>query len=126
MPAPPPVPSFERVLVPYFQRTCAQAHDCHGDQPNTHVDLDLRTADSAWSHLVNRPSEERAGAMRVKPGDPDASFVMAKLTGALRDREGKAMPVDPETGMPLRPVPFDPDFVEKVMRPWIRSGAPRN
>ena len=112
--------------MPYFQRTCAQAHDCHGDHPNSHVDLDLRTAASAYAQLVDKPSEQRAGALRVKPGDPDASYIVAKLTGKLRDREGKPMPVDPDTGLPLKPVPFDPAFVDGALRPWILAGAPNN
>lgn len=125
--APPPrVPSFRAELVPYFQRTCAQARDCHGEHPNLNVDLDLHTADRMWSQLVNHASAERRGAVLVKPGDPDASFLVAKLTGKLRDREGKAMPEDPETGAPLKPVPFDPDFIEQALRPWIVAGAPNN
>ena len=133
-PAPPPdlaraarpTPSFAGVIYPYLQRTCAQAPDCHGDRPNMHIDLDMRSAASAYAALVDVPSEQRRGAKRIKPFDPDASFIIAKLTGKLGDREGKAMPVDPETGAPLRPIPFDPSFVEDVMRPWIAAGAPRN
>lgn len=49
---------------------------------------------------------------------------MAKLTGELRHGEGKAMPLDPETGAPPSRNPLDPGFVDRVLRRWIERGAP--
>jgi len=52
----------------------------------------------------------------VVPGDPDASFLMNKLTG-----------VPPECGlsMPVGPLPLEPAEVE-IIRSWILDGAQNN
>jgi hypothetical protein len=120
-----PAPSFKAAIVPYFEHTCAEARGCHGAQPTQSVDLDLR-GPGAWAQIVNHASEERYKAVRVKPGDPSASYLVAKLSGALGPREGKTMPIDPITGAPMLPVPVDPDFLRNVLEPWIAAGAPNN
>lgn len=119
------VPSFQREIVPWMQVHCADAKSCHGASPAWTVDLDLRPG-AAYKALVNEPAERRLDTMRVKPGDPAASFLLAKLNGKLRPREGKTMPLDPKTGKPTQPVPEDPDFLEHALIPWIRAGAPNN
>ena len=124
--APPRVPSFQRELAPYFVARCANAAGCHGLRKTRHVALDLRATES-YRHLVNVPSDERRSAMLVKPGDPDASFVVVKLLGkGLRDREGTAMPREEDDNRPVSPIPFDPDFIDNALVPWIRAGAPNN
>jgi len=88
--------------------------------------LDLRAA-FAYGELVNKPSEGRRGAVRVKPGDPQASFLVDKLTGRLGSvQDGKRMPIDVDTGAPVVPSPLPLDFVEKELEPWIAGGAPNN
>ncbi len=119
------VPSFKREIQPWMQVHCAEAKNCHGASPAWTVELDLR-AGAAYKALVNEPAERRLDTMRVKPGDPDQSFLIAKLNGKLRPREGKTMPLDPRTGKPTQPVPEDPDFLEHALLPWIRAGAPNN
>jgi hypothetical protein len=89
------------------------------------VHLDLRPA-AAYSQLVNAPAEARAGAFRVKPGDPEASFLIDKLEGTLGGGEGKKMPIDDQTGVPLDPSPLPPDYIDTVLKPWIMQGAPKN
>src|SRR6185503_14231226 len=39
------------------------------------------THDVAYDQLVNRPAQNKAGAVRVIPGDPDNSYVIQKLEG---------------------------------------------
>ena len=121
----PPVISFKAVIAPYFESRCASDKGCHGARPAWLVDLDMRKA-AAYSQLVNVGAEERSGAMRIAPGDPAGSFVVAKMLGKLHDREGKPMPVDPQTSAPVRPIPSDPDFLDNALVPWIRAGAPNN
>ena len=123
-PAKPAGPSFRDNVVSYLSMNCAIT-GCHGEKATIAVNLDLRPA-SAYASLVNHAAESRAGAMRVKPGDPDGSFLIAKLTGKLGPREGKPMPLDPSTGKPLPTVPADPRFIDTILRPWIQSGAPNN
>jgi hypothetical protein len=89
------------------------------------VELDLRPQ-VARAQLVGRPAEARNGALRIRPGDPAGSFLLDKLSGALGAREGKRMPIDAETGAPIEPNPVTPEFVERVLRPWIQAGAADN
>ena len=122
----PPIPSFRADVLPVLALHCASAEGCHGDKPTPSVSLDLRAA-FAYGELVNKPSEGRRGAVRVKPGDPQASFLVDKLTGRLGSvQDGKRMPIDVDTGAPVVPSPLPLDFVEKELEPWIAGGAPNN
>lgn len=122
----PPIPSFRAEILPVMALHCASAEGCHGDKPTPSVSMDLR-ASSAYGELVNKPADGRRGAMRVKPGDPQASFLVDKLTGRLGSvQEGKRMPIDVETGAPVVPSPLPPDFIERALEPWIAAGAPNN
>ena len=120
----PAPPSFRRDVVPALLKGCASANGCHGDKPTHSVYLDLR-APAAYSQLVGVEAEARSGAVRVKPGDPAASFLLDKLRGSLLPREGKRMPIDPDTGVPLEPSPMATDF-DDVLTRWIAAGAPNN
>jgi hypothetical protein len=127
--APAPVPSvgvrFSADVAPVLERWCTRAHSCHGADPADSVDLDLRRQ-TAFTDLVGHPSRVRHGAARVQMGDPDASVLVAKLRGTLGPREGKQMPIDAQTGAPVVPNPLAPDWVDAVLVPWIRGGAPNN
>lgn len=124
-PSQPAVPSFRRDILPVFAANCAGAHGCHGEEPTDEVELDLRP-DAAYADLVDRPAKARRGAVRVAPGDPAASFLIAKLEGALATTEGKAMPLDPRTKQASSMTPPAAEFVATVLRPWIAAGAPDN
>jgi hypothetical protein len=78
----------------------------------------------AFHDLVSVRAKTRAGAIRVVPGEPSSSFLLDKLTGNLAFEEGKPMPLDPDTGAPLRTSPLPAGFVESVLTPWIVRGAP--
>jgi hypothetical protein len=60
----------------------------------------------------------------VKPGSPTESFLIDKLTGTLRAKEGKSMPLDEETGAPRPMTTAEREFMENVLMPWISAGAP--
>jgi hypothetical protein len=117
------VPSFHRDVLPVMVKQCASAEGCHGERPTDSVKLDLRP-DAAYSELVGVRAEAREGWLRVTPGQPDASFLLDKLSGRLGRGEGKPMPIDEETGAPIEPSPLPEGYVEHVLVPWIRSGAP--
>jgi hypothetical protein len=119
------VPSFRSDILPVLSTNCAGADGCHGDHPTDKVDLDLR-AGNAYHDLVDGPAKARPGAVLVKPGDPTASFLVAKLTATQTPSEGKAMPIDPRTGAPVSMTPPAREFVDTVLRPWIEAGAPDN
>src|SRR5262245_23865802 len=101
--------SYRGDVAPVLDRMCARARGCHGADPTHAVDLDLR-AGASWAQLVNRPSEARKGAVLVKPGDPQGSFLANKLSGELGSGEGKAMPLDENTGVPRVPSPVGVDW----------------
>jgi hypothetical protein len=123
-PAEPKV-SFKRDVQPELTRGCASAEGCHGSAPTDSVSLDLRPAES-HAQLVGVDSEGRPGTARVTPGAPDASFLLDKLRGTLRQGEGKSMPIDAETGAPIVPSPLPPGYVERVLVRWIAEGAKDN
>lgn len=116
--------SFHRDVLPVLTSHCATVPGCHGDDPTDSVHFDLRPAAAHASLLA--AAEARRGAMRVQPGDPAHSFLIAKLTGALGPGEGKAMPIDVDTGSPLVPSPVPTTFIHDVLGPWIAAGAPNN
>lgn len=118
-------PSFRRDILPVLLRDCATAKGCHGPAPTDSVHLDLRPA-AAYPALVGQEAEARKGALRVSPGDPARSFLLAKLTGALGPNEGKAMPIDVDTGAPILPSPVSSGFIHDTLEPWIAAGAPNN
>jgi hypothetical protein len=89
------------------------------------VSLDLRP-DAAYAELVGAPAEARRGWLRVSPGQPDASFLLDKLRGTLGAGEGKPMPIDATTGAPPVESPLPQGYLERVLVPWIRAGAPND
>jgi hypothetical protein len=118
-------PSFKADIMPVLERHCADAKGCHGSEPTESIALDLR-APSAFRELVNVPAKGRPGSWRIRPRDPAKSFMLDKLAGKLRADEGKAMPLDPDTGVPIVPSPVPPSFTESVLKPWIEAGAQDN
>jgi hypothetical protein len=88
---------------------------CHGEFKAGGLDLRLGAAHAS---LVDQPATTvaAAGALRVAPGDPDASFLWRKVTGALEPGEGSPMPAAGAS-------PLDALELELV-RAWIADGAP--
>jgi hypothetical protein len=117
--------SFQRDVAPFLNKSCAAAVRCHGDKPTHSVNLDLRP-NAAYQELVNHATSGRPGALRVVPGDPSKSFLVDKLKGRLAPDEGKAMPIDVDTGVPLPKDAAQEAFVDNVLVPWIAGGAPNN
>src|SRR5262249_7840763 len=73
---------------------------------------------SSWDALQLPPTNPTAashGLMRVMPGQPDQSFLLAKITDNLAAGEGQSMPYNV--------APLDDATVE-VIRAWIAAGAP--
>lgn len=124
----PPKPkevSFSRDIEPVLDKQCASANGCHGPKPTHSVDLNL-SAGRSWDELVGMASETRPGALRVQPGDVANSFIINKLSGKLGPKEGKTMPLDPETGVSPDRSPLPDRFLKDVLEPWIAQGAQKN
>jgi len=75
------------------------------------------TGTGAYAALVNAPSRDKPGAIRVIPGDPDGSYVIQKLEGAP-GIVGQRMP---QSGPPF----LTPGQIA-IIRRWIADGAANN
>lgn len=90
---------------------CTQCHNA-GNRNNA---AGMSLAEGvAYGELVNVASSRKAGAIRVVPGDPDASYLIHKLEGRS-DIVGQRMP---RTGGPY----LTPGQISIIKR-WIELGA---
>src|SRR5262249_45104467 len=85
--------TFERIQTQVFDVSCS-SDSCHssvGQAGNMILD-----AEHSWDALINHtpanPIAASHGLMRVMPGQPDQSFLVAKLTDTLAAGEGLGMP----------------------------------
>lgn len=101
--------AFEPVSA-LLQANCATSA-CHSAGRGA-GDLVLEP-DVAWGNLVDAASSQQDGATLVVPGDPDGSYLLAKLRGADGIR-GSRMPIG---RAPL----LDEDLT--VISDWIAAGA---
>jgi hypothetical protein len=107
-----PTATFTRVQNEIFTPTCA-ALGCH-DRLAKQESQQL-TAGVAYSQTVGHPSVEMPSLLRVAPGDPANSYLYRKITGS--GITGDRMP---QGG------PFLADAQIKLVRDWIRRGAPND
>jgi len=107
-----PTATFTRVQNEIFTPTCAAlgCHDSLGQQSSQ-----ILAPGKSYAQTVNHPSVEMPGLMRVVPGDPANSYLYRKITGA--GITGDRMP---QGG------PFLTDAQIKLVRDWIRRGAPND
>ncbi len=109
-------PTFANVHTHVLARGCASP-GCH-DAAAASGGLDLSTAGAAYAGLVDQPATNPVAAenrwIRVRPGDPDRSFLLRKLAGPGLG-EG-----DP---MPAPSLVLAPGWLNLV-RAWIAAGAP--
>lgn len=114
------VVSFHNDIAPILQNTC-ESFLCHGGRlPKGNMKL---VAGEEYHALVGVPSDEAPDVLRVKPGDPDHSYMYAKLTGQQEalGGSGDRMPA----GEALIAPPL-PDDEIALIRTWIEEGAPDN
>lgn len=103
-------PTLVELEATVFASSCSFGA-CHGGA-NPKNGLDLSSVDAAWASLVDAPS--KAGdAVRVVPGDPDASLLVQVLDGPVGDI--RQMP----PGFEL------PAETRARIRAWVAGGAPR-
>jgi hypothetical protein len=113
-PGPAPV-SFSADVQPIFTANCALA-GCHtGPTPEEGLDL---SAGRSYARLVNVDSRECGQFKRVRPGRPDASYILFKLAGPPQPCfSGERMP---------RNAPPLPASDQDTIRTWIAQDAPNN
>jgi uncharacterized protein (TIGR03118 family) len=99
-----------------FTPSCSACHD--GSQPANGAlpgAMNLRSG-ASFGSLVNVASREQPALMRVKPGEPENSYLIHKLEGT-QGISGARMPF----GGPF----LDAATIDQV-KSWIASGAPNN
>jgi len=107
-----PTATFTRVQNEIFTPTCG-AIGCH-DRLGRQEDLIL-VAGQAYANTVGRPSVEMPQLARVKAGDFANSYLYRKIIG--QGITGDRMP---QGG------PYLNDAQIKLVRDWIRRGAPND
>jgi Planctomycete cytochrome C. len=118
-PTPALEPTFSSIQRDIFNSTDSAGRractTCHvGAQPSAGLNLSDATA---YASLVNVPSRNKPGAIRVIPGDPTSSYIIQKIEGAP-GIVGERMP---RTGGPY----LTPNQIT-IIRRWIELGAPNN
>lgn len=113
----PVLSTFERVQVQVFDISCS-SESCHSTVGRA-GNLVLQEGHS-WDALVevapaNVFAPRYGRDMLVMPGEPERSFLLAKLTNSLAAGEGAAMP--------NHAAPLAADTIE-IIRAWILAGAP--
>lgn len=102
--------SFAKDVQPILDRECAKCHDAKEHKGK----LDLGP-EVAYKNLVNVPSAEVETLMRVKPGDPAASYLWLKLEHTTQ--KGSGMPKGLFWARNL------PEKDMDVVKAWIEGGA---
>jgi hypothetical protein len=104
--------TLTRVQNEVFTPTCAAlgCHDVLGHQENM-----ILSPGRSFAQTVGVPSTQNPGVRRVAPSDPANSYLYRKITGA--GITGDRMP---QGG------PFLSDAQTKLVRDWIRRGAPND
>ena len=107
-----PNATFTRVQNEIFTPTCASigCHDPLGQQSQL-----ILTTGRSYAQIVNQPSVEMPSVMRIRPNDPDNSYLYRKIIGVNITGER----------MPLNRGPLSAAQIALV-RNWIRRGAPND
>jgi hypothetical protein len=102
-------PDLQSIEDNVFTPICSKCHIGGGAPEGLQLD-----AAHAYELLVDVPSQEQPSLSRVKPGDPDDSYMVRKIEG-LPGIDGGQMPLG-ETPLPQATI--------NAIRQWITDGAP--
>jgi hypothetical protein len=98
--------TFSSIQENVFTPICATCHSGAGAPHGLRLDA------NSYALLVNVPSDEEPSILRVKPNDPDNSYLVQKIQGTAAS--GERMPA----GMPALP-----QATIDTIRQWITNGA---
>jgi methionine-rich copper-binding protein CopC len=100
---------FQSIQNNVFTPICSKCHIGGGAPEGLQLD-----AAHSYNLLVGVPSAEQPSLLRVKPGDPDLSYMVHKIEGLPGITGGQ---------MPLGETPL-PQATIDAIRQWITNGAP--
>src|SRR5258708_24872895 len=100
---------FQSIQNNVFTPICSKCHIGGGAPEGLQLD-----AAHSYNLLVGVPSAEQPSLLRVKPGDPDNSYMVHKIEGLPGITGGQ---------MPLGETPL-PQATIDAIRQWITNGAP--
>lgn len=113
-PPPPAAPKLSELQDEIFGPVCSGCHT--GGGANLPASMNLSNAASTFAALVGVASSEQGTLQRVKPNDPDNSYVIRKLEGT--------------PGITGARMPFGGPFLNQAtidkVKAWINDGAPNN
>lgn len=111
-------PTFSSIQHDIFETSdssgrtpCVQCHTNVGRNPAGGLNL---TSGNSYAALINAASLQRLGALRVIPGNPEASYLIQKLEGAAGIAGRR---------MPFNGPPYLTDGQILVIKRWIEIGA---
>lgn len=110
--------SFTQSVKPIFDSRCA-IPGCHFG-PNPEQGLNLATPYDPRVGAVGIASRQVPTMLRIKPGDPDNSYLVHKIQGTQAQVGGLGR------RMPLTGPPFLTDEQIHTIKEWIRQGALNN
>lgn len=120
-PTPDLEPTFSSVQSQIFEaadssgrKACVDCHTNVGRSPSAGLNL---THDMAYDQIVNVAARNKAGAVRVIPGDAENSYLIHKMEG---------LPGIAGIRMPSGSSPYLTDGQILIVKRWIATGAPRN
>lgn len=106
---------FAAAVQPILTANCALS-GCHaGASPAQGMNLSLG---QAFANIVSVPSNE-SGLLRVKPSEPDSSYLVHKIQGTQGTVGGSG------GRMPLGRAALSQAQID-IIRQWIADGAPNN
>lgn len=103
-------PSLSKDVQPIFDANCTGCHGASRQRAGLNLSEGI-----AFKALVGRPSIQEETLLLVKPGDPDASYLVQKLEH--RSARGKGMPRGFFGTRSLREAEL------QAVRTWIAEGA---
>lgn len=106
------VPTLQMLVTQVFQPGCLFGR-CHVTAAPAAGLSFTGTRVPVYDMLVSAPTTTVAGRFRVVPGDPEASYLMEKISA---DK--------PTSGEPMPPMGRLPPAVIELIRRWITVGAP--
>ena len=104
------LPEFSRDIAPILNSRCASCHLTGQEDGNLALTKAL-----SYDSIVNKPSIE-SDLLRVKPGEPEKSYLLLKLEGRHLDTGGSG------ARMPFGGAPLDAISISMI-RTWIAEGA---